>query len=159
MKLNLNGLFYWFLNLFSFKRPVFITLKYVDCVFDDKTYLLIEWQMKNAYKLKIKELGYLSFRKNASAYMFIPGDVSKIKVRIANVWRSESEYLELKRTAITVQTDFNLQPEFKTFNVSVAPFNNLNLIRREIHLKGIKIQLSNHGTLRTQNLNYIQEHE
>lgn len=108
----------WTANFFTFSRPVFQDLEYVDCILENKSYLLLSWKTNNSYKLHIKPAGYISFQKDASAYVVLPEAIEQVELTISNSWHSNTETIHLKKIELSEQIDFNIQANFSALNKS-----------------------------------------
>ena len=153
-------LFCWLRNLFNVSNPEILSLEYVDCVFDNSAYLLIQWHFRNAYRLNIKKLNYQSFNKQASAYIILPNGFTEIEVSISNVWRSEKRKLKLSETTFPEQLNYPVNTNFKKIDVSHVHIVDVKLKMEAIKMKKIKLgvkKLTKH--LNIMNLNYSSSNE
>jgi hypothetical protein len=110
MRDKLVSFFFWIKNSFVFQKPRFLDLEYVDYIIGDKPYFLISWNIKYAYKIKVKNTKFSSLKKHSSAYIAIPSEIDILEVSISNCWRSERQFITLKRVLISDKIEFNIEP-------------------------------------------------
>ncbi|RZK59193.1 MAG: hypothetical protein EOO91_05870 [Pedobacter sp.] len=96
----------WTKNAFNFKSPIFLNLNYADFIIEGKSYLVVSWEMKNAFRLKIKGLRFNSILKSGSAYLALIDDNETVEVIVYGSWRSQKYIVKLKRIVIDGTIEF-----------------------------------------------------
>lgn len=102
----LNLLWLWHKNIFVFGKPIFSQLDYADYIIQSKGYFVFTWKIKNAYRLKIKSIGFKSVLKSGSAYIALHENDNQLEIIISGVWRSKNYLINLKRISINNSIDF-----------------------------------------------------
>jgi hypothetical protein len=151
---KLKALIYWIFNLFTFSKPFFVSLEYVDVVVNQKAIFLLSWEIKKAHSIHIPELKFQSFQKHASAYLSVPEEISYITLKISNSWRSKIKTIKLQRTEMNDQMDFNIKPNFKEFNKRSISIPSLQLQSRRTKLKPMNFEVIKIKIPKIKNLNY-----
>lgn len=145
----------WITHLFVFKRPVFLHLDYANCIVEQRSYLIFNWQIKNAYQLKIKAAKYGSFLQNGSAYIAIDPHLEKLTILISGSWHQSKHVLKLKCINLNQPIEFPATlkqclevklkipvPKQKGPNPKVNPFN-ISLNKKPVIKKIINISYPN----------------
>lgn len=103
---HLHFIWLWIKNVFILKEPIFSELDYGDYIAKGKSYFVITWRMKNAYRLKIKSASFKSVLKSGSAYMVLPENNDQLEIILSSSWRSQKCLIKLKQIAINEPIEF-----------------------------------------------------
>lgn len=103
----------FFKHLFKFRSPEIIQFNHVDYVIINKSYFLVSWKSKYAYRLNIKPFYSTYYNIAGSIYTLIPPDIDVLEIEFSNLWRSKKFEIPLKKTEITVPFEFAMVPKFK----------------------------------------------
>lgn len=98
--------------LFRFRPPEIIELNYADYIITNKSYFLVSWKSKYAYKLSIKPFYYTYYKSGGSCYIMIAPELESLEIKISNVWQSRKFEVKLHKTEITVPFEFSLASNF-----------------------------------------------
>lgn len=126
----------WIKNVFILKKPIFSQLDYGNYIAKEKSYFVITWRMKNAYRLKVKSARFKSVLKSGSAYMILPKNNDQLEIIISGSWRSQKYLIKLKQIAINEPIEFPVKlhnsfkaqlklqpPETMFLSLKVGSFN------------------------------------
>lgn len=96
----------WIKSIFNFKKPILSRLDYAGYIIEGKSYFVFSWEMKNAYQLNAKSVGYKTFLKSGSAYMAVTENQNHIEIILSGSWRKRKYLIKLKRIILDVAIDF-----------------------------------------------------
>ncbi|NRF37754.1 hypothetical protein [Pedobacter foliorum] len=155
MKAKLASFFFWMRNSFVFQKPRFLDLEYVDYVIGSKPFFLISWNIRYAYKVRVKNTKFSSLETHSSAYIAIPVETDVLEVIISNSWRSERQFIKLTRVVISDKIEFNmcLTGDLKKKTEVIMPSPGTN--PKTITVKTLNTSIKNlSGTPKIINLKY-----
>lgn len=109
----------FFKYLFRFRAPEIRQLNYIDYVIINKSYFLISWKSRYAYKLKIKPFYSTYFDGAGSVYTLVPDGIDSLEIDISNLWHSIKFEILLKKTEISIPFEFTLVPHFKGWHSTI----------------------------------------
>lgn len=145
----------WLAHLPTFSKPAFLHLEYVDFVVDGNAVFLLSWQLQNAYQLAIPELGFRSFKKQASAYVAVPDQVESISLKISSSWWSYRETVKLLKTVMPTQPDYSKMYVQAALSKNALLIPKINLNKKRPKLKPTTV-MSKVGQPTIINLNYAE---
>lgn len=137
--------------MLNFGKPAFSNFHYANHIIEERAYLILSWEMKNAHQLKIKNSHYTSLLKSGSAYVAIKNDVRLLELVTSGTWRSTTyslpiypiKFIDAIAYSVTLITQFeanviipdpiltnpNLKiSNFKVFSVRVPKLKNITNI-------------------------------
>lgn len=82
--------------LFIFRRPEFIEFDFVDIVIADKPLLLIIWNLKAGYKIRVKALRLTMHGKSGARVITLSNRPTTLTIEAHNFWRRIKKRIELR---------------------------------------------------------------
>ncbi|WP_199140013.1 hypothetical protein [Pedobacter sp. ASV12] len=145
---------FWLFNSLTFSKPTFLNLEYVDFVVDGNAVFLLSWQLEKAYRLTIPELGFHSFKKQATAYVAVSDLAEHLTIKISNTWWSCSETVKLLKTVMPAQPDYS-RMRVKELDKNTVLIPQINFNKKEPRLKPVTV-VPKVGQATIINLNYAE---
>jgi hypothetical protein len=138
----------FFRNLFDFSKPVIYELECMDLIIEDHALLLLSWQFKNRYTVKVCEAKASYGSVTGSAIIKLSQEYDDITVIVSNFWRKRKKKLPLRKIQMdesTVQlliSELHLMPlpAVNQFNVELKKISSIQL--PHIHMKHTSIRVN-----------------
>lgn len=132
----------FFKYLFRFRAPQIININYLDYLIINKSYFLLSWKTKYAYKLRIKPFYSTFYNYGGSIYIAVPNNIDTLEVKISNLWSSRKLQVHLKKTEISVPFEFTLVPDFKQWQSTNISLPKLKTTARKLLVNNTQTTIS-----------------
>lgn len=109
----LNMVKYFFQHLFRFRPPQIQELHYIDYIISNKSYFLISWKTRFAYKLSINSFYSINYRGSGSIYTLLPDGIENLEIVFSNLWFNKRINIQLKHVEVDIPFEFELSSNFK----------------------------------------------
>jgi len=102
--------------LFCFKKPGVINLSYLHVFIKDKPTLIIVWEIKNVWSVKLIPLNHSYYTAQNAIIISIPQPQQLVTLKASNFWRSRSIVLALCAVELDEQATAQLIKGFRPFS-------------------------------------------